>query len=52
MKQEYVISKGAAVQTGLGLGSSGIAIVRNHYQDTSCEEIAGWKKISVLWNNL
>jgi hypothetical protein len=35
--------EGAAVQSGLEPGSRRIAIVRNHYQETSSEDTAGWE---------
>jgi hypothetical protein len=30
-------------------GRRGIAIVGSRYQETSSEDAAGWKKLSVIW---
>jgi hypothetical protein len=45
-------SKGAAIQTGLQPGSRGTAIVRSHYQATTNEDTAGWKRLSVYCSEL
>jgi hypothetical protein len=37
---------------GRELGSRGIAIVRNRYQETSIEDIAGWKILSGCCSDL
>jgi hypothetical protein len=36
---------GAAVQTGLEPGSSGLATVSSRYGATSSEDTAGWKRL-------
>jgi hypothetical protein len=48
LKQDYFSWNGAAVQRGLGPGSRGITIVRSRYQATTREDIAGWKRLSVI----
>jgi hypothetical protein len=39
--------KGATIQRGLEPRSRGLAIVRSHYQETSSEDTAGWKRLSM-----
>jgi hypothetical protein len=39
--------KGAIIQRGPELGSRGIAVVRSHYQATTSEDTAGWKRVSM-----
>jgi hypothetical protein len=39
---------GAALHRGLEPGSIRLAIVRNRYQATATEDIAGWKRLSII----
>jgi hypothetical protein len=39
--------KGAAIQSGLVHGRKELAIVRSRYQETSSEDIAGWRRLTV-----
>jgi hypothetical protein len=45
-------SWGSAVQRGLEHGRRGIAIVRSRYQETSSEDTASWKKLSICCSDL
>jgi hypothetical protein len=53
---ELVICKNreleAAIRRGLETGNRGMAIVRNRYQATTSEDIAGWKRLRVWASDL
>jgi hypothetical protein len=40
-------SKGTTLQRGLEPRSRGVAVIRRHYQETSSEDTAGWKRLSM-----
>jgi hypothetical protein len=51
-EQEYFSWNGVAVQKGIESGSRGLVIVKSRYQETTSEDPAGWKRLSVCASDL